>query len=140
MTYMGHQITLTLSDSVYETLRAWAQAQKKSIKQIAIETLQAATLAEDAKQLALINKSDEELWRIAESQLPPSQLRQWRRLIAKHEAGDTLTPAEERALETLLEAGEPLTALKAEAHALLKQRGHSLPQIEQPQERPRRRA
>src|SRR5215813_1366267 len=135
---MGHQITLTLSDSVYEILRAWAQAQKKSIKQIALETHQAATLAEDAKQLALINKSDEELWRIAKRQLPPSQLRQWRRLIAKHEAGDTLTPDEERVLETLLEVGERFTALKAEAYTLLKQRGHSLPQIEQPQEQRRR--
>lgn len=135
---MGHQITLTLSDSLYKTLCDWAKARKKSVKQIAIETLQAATLSEDAERLALPDKSDEELWRIAESQLPPSQLRQWRRLIAKHEAGDTLTPDEERVLETLLEAGERLTALKAEAYALLKQRGHSLPRIEQPQEHRRR--
>jgi len=142
---MGHQITLTLSDSLYTTLCDWAKAQKKSVKQIALETLQAAMLAEDTSRPALIDKSDEELWksdeelwRIAESQLPPSQLRQWRRLIAKHEAGNTLTPDEERVLETLLEAGERLTALKAEAYALLKQRGHSLPRIEQPQERRRR--
>ena len=94
----------------------------------------------DVERPVLLDKSDEALWHIAESQLPPSQLRQWRRLIAKHEAGDTLTSDEERMLETLLEAGERLTALKAEAYALLKQRGHSLPQIEQPQERRRRRA
>ena len=135
---MGHRITLTLSDSMYKTLCDWAKAQNKSVKQIAAETLQAATLSEDAERHALIHKSDEELWRIAESQLPPLQLRQWRRLIAKHEAGNTLTSNEERILETLLETGERLTALKAEAYALLKQRGHSLPRLEQQQGRLRR--
>ena len=43
---MGHQITLTLSDSVYETLCDWAKARKKSVKQVPAETLQAATLSE----------------------------------------------------------------------------------------------
>ena len=142
---MGHQITLTLSDSVYEMLCDWAKARKKSVKQIAAETLQAATLpeksmtlSEDTARHTLTSKNDEALWRIAESQLPPAQMRQWRRLIAKHEAGNTLTPAEERVMETLLETGERLTALKAEAYALLKQRGHSLPGVEKRQERRRR--
>ena len=65
-------------------------------------------------------------------------MRHWRRLIAQHEAGDTLTSDEARVLETLIEAGERLTALKAEAYALLQQRGHSLPPVEQRQERRRR--
>lgn len=135
---MGHQITLTLSDSVYETLCDWAKARKKSVQQVATEALQTATLSADTERPTFIRKSDEELWRIAESQLPPAQMRQWRRLIAKHEAGDTLTSDEERVLETLIEAGERLTALKAEAYARLKQRGHSLPWGEQRQESRRR--
>jgi hypothetical protein len=52
---MGHQITLTLSDSLDKTLCDWAKARKKSVKQIAIETLQAATLSEDAERPALID-------------------------------------------------------------------------------------
>ena len=142
---MGHQITLTLSDSVYETLCDWAKVQKKSVEQVAAETLRAATLStkpvalyEDTERHTFTSKSDEELWRIAESQLPPAQMRQWRRLIAKHEAGNTLTPAEARVLETLIEAGERLTALRAAAYALLKQRGHSLPGVGKRQERRRR--
>jgi len=142
---MGHQITLTLSDSVYETLCDWAKARKKSVQQVAEETLQAATLSEKPVTLSegperhtLTSKHDEELWRIAESQLPPAQMRQWRRLIAKHEAGNTLTSDEERMLETLLEAGERLTALKAAAYALLQQRGHSLPGVVKRQEHRRR--
>ena len=145
VTDMGHQITLTLPDNVYATLCDWAKAQKKSVKQVAAETLQAATqsdqgaaLSLDTERHTLAGKSDEELWHIAESQLPPAQMRRWRRLIAKHEAGDTLTPDEERALETLIEEGERLTALKAEAYALLQQRGHRLPTLEQLRARRRR--
>ena len=102
---MGHQITLTLSDSVSETLCDWAKARKKSVKQVAAETLQAATLSEkpvtlseDTARHTLTSKNDEELWRLAESQLPPAQMRQWRRLIAQHETGDTFTSAKARVL------------------------------------------
>jgi hypothetical protein len=143
---MGHQITLTLPDSVYETLCDWAQTQKKSVRQVAAETLQAATqsdkvgaLSIDTEWHTLAGKSDEELWHIAESQLPPGPMRRWRRLIAKHEAGDILSPDEEHALEMLVEEGERLTALKAEAYALLQQRGHHLPTLEQLRARRRRR-
>jgi len=50
---MGHQITLTLSNRVYEALRYQAQAQKKSVKQVAEETLRAATLLEKSLRLPL---------------------------------------------------------------------------------------
>jgi uncharacterized protein (DUF885 family) len=137
---MGHQITLMLSDSVYEVLRY--QAQKKSVKQVAEETLQAATLPEKSLQRsleadlqALAEKSDAALWHIAASQLPPAKMRRWQRLIAKHEAGDTLTPDEAHSLDRLIEEGERLTTLKSEAYALLQWRGHCLPTLEELWER-----
>ena len=46
---------------------------------------------------------DEALWHIVESQWPPVQMQRWRRCLAKHEMGDTLTPDTARALEMLLE-------------------------------------
>jgi uncharacterized protein YjcR len=143
---MGHQITLTLSDSVYEALRYQAQAQKKSVQQIAEETLRAAMLPEKTLQLpleaelqALAEKSDAELWHIAASQLPLAKMRRWQRLMAKHEAGNTLTPDEEHGLDRLIEEGERLTALKSEAYALLQRRGHRLPTLEELRERQQRR-
>ena len=143
---MEHQITLTLPDSVYETLCDWAKSQKKSVRQVAAETLQAATqsdkvgaLPTDTERHTLAGKSDEELWHIAANQLPAAQMRRWRRLIAKHEEGNILTPEEERDLETLIEEGERLTALKAEADALLQQRGQRLPTLEQLRAHRRRR-
>ena len=143
---MGHQITLTLSDSVYEVLRYQAQAQKKSVQQIAEETLRAAMLPEktlqrplEAELQALAEKSDAELGHIAASQLPPAKMRRWQRFIAKHEAGDTLTPDEAHSLDRLIEEGERLTALKSEAYALLQRRGHRLPTLEELRERQQRR-
>jgi hypothetical protein len=143
---MGHQITLTLSDSVYEALRYQAQVQKKSVKQVAEETLQAATLPEktpqpplEAELHALAEKSDAELWHIAASQLPSARMRRWQHLMAKHEAGDTLTPDEEHSLDMLIEEGERLTALKSEAYALLQRRGHRLPTLEELRERRQKR-
>jgi len=53
----------------------------------------------------------------------------WRSMPLAKSAGKVRgIPNAERVLETLLETGERLTALKAEAYALLKQRGYSLPQ------------
>jgi hypothetical protein len=142
---MGHQITLTLSDSVYEALCHQAKVQKKSVKQVAEETLRASTLPEktlqtplEAELYALAEKSDAELWQIAASQLPPAKMRRWQRLMAKHEAGDTLTSDEEYILDMLIEEGERLTALKSEAYTLLKRRGHRLPTLAELRERRQR--
>jgi hypothetical protein len=66
-------------------------------------------------------------------------MRRWQRLIAKHEAGDTLTPDEVHSLDRLIEEGERLTALKSEAYALLQRRGHRLPTLEELRERQQRR-
>lgn len=141
---MQHDITLTLPDSVYMTLCEWAKTQKKSVRQVATETLQTAIQSTKAEQQSeavaydtIVSKSDEELWHIAQSHLSPGQTRRWRRLIMKHEMGDTLTPHEERTLQALLEAGERLTALKAEAYALLQQRGHPIPALQRLHERQR---
>jgi hypothetical protein len=66
-------------------------------------------------------------------------MRRWQRLMAKHEAGDTLTLDEAHSLDKLIEEGERLTALKSEAYALLQRRGHRLPTLEELWERRQRR-
>ncbi len=134
---MEHQITVMLPDRVYEALRRWAKAQKKSVSKIAEETLCAAALSEevpsslDTALRALAEKSDEELWQIAESQLPPAKMRRLKRLINKHEFGDELTEREQKELEQLVEEETHLTVVKSEAYVLLKQRGHRIPTLEE---------
>jgi len=135
---MAHQIMVTLPNRIYEELCRWAKVQKKSVRKVAEETLSKATLKEEALSLsleaelrALAEKSDDDLWQIAKSQLPNAKMRRWRRLINKHETGHALMPDEKRELEILIEEGERLTAIKSEAYMLLKRRGHHVPTLEE---------
>lgn len=154
ITDMEHQITVTLPDHVYQALRRRAKARKKSVREMAEETLRTVALSDDAlppsrwnqdsrsldaELQALATKSDEELWQIAESQLPPAQRRRLARLVSKHEWDGALTAAEQREWKQLVEQETRLTVIKSEAYVLLKQRGHRIPTLEELQRRRRRR-
>ncbi|MBI1930016.1 acyl carrier protein [Candidatus Poribacteria bacterium] len=78
---------------------------------------------------ALAEKSDAELWQIAQRQLPSAKLLRCQQLIGKHEAGEVLTSEEQRELDILIEEGDRLTAIKLEAYVLLKQSGQRLPNL-----------
>lgn len=133
---MAHQMTITLPDRVYEHLCRRALADNTSVIKVVEETLQNAILSEEAtpsalevELSALARKSDDELWQIAQSQLPPPKMRRFKWLINTHETGQQLTPNEKRELEMLIEEGERLTAIKSEAYVMLKGRGHQLPPL-----------
>ena len=135
---MAHQITITLPDRVYEQLYQKALSERKSVREVAKETLQSATLSEEAKSTdsdtglsQLVQKSDEELFEIARSQLSLKKRRRFNRLINKHETGEKLSLEEKRGMEKLIEEGDRLTLIKSEAWVLLKGRGHQLPTLEE---------
>ncbi len=135
---MAHQITITLPDQVYEQLYQKALSERKSVREVAQETLQSATLSEEAKSTdsdtglsQLVQKSDEELFEIARSQLSLKKRRRFNRLINKHETGEKLSLEEKRGMEKLIEEGDRLTFIKSEAWVLLKGRGHQLPTLEE---------
>jgi hypothetical protein len=140
---MEHQITVALPDEVYDTLHRWAKAQKKSVRKVAEETLRVATRAgedrssslEDALQ-ALVEKSDEELWQIAESRWTPNKERKWKRLIVKRDK-DRLTEAEGKELQELVADAQRFMVIQSEAWVLLKRRGHRIPTLEELQQRAR---
>ena len=140
---MAHHITITLPDRVYEALSRQAKVQQKSVRKIAEETLQKATFLEEAtlpslesELHTLVQKSDSELWQIAESRWAPSQERKWRRLIAKRDEG-RLTAAEEKELEELVADWRCFMVIQSEAWVLLKQRGHRIPTSEELEQRAR---
>jgi hypothetical protein len=140
---MAHQITVTLPDRVYEELRRRAKAQRKALRKVAEEALCATAQPEEtgspswpAELQALADKSDAELWRIAESRWPPSQEREWRRLIAKRDEGE-LAETEERELENLLADMQHFMVLQSEAWGILQQRGHRIPTLPELEQRAR---
>ena len=131
---MAHQMTMTLPDRVYEQLRQKALSDKKSVREIAQEILQIATLSQEAAPTdletelsQLAQKSNGELFEIAQSQLPLQKICRFNQLINKHETGKPLKPEEKREMERLIEEGDWLTVIRSEAYVLLKQRGHQQP-------------
>jgi hypothetical protein len=113
------------------------------MRKIAEETLQKATFLEEATLPSLeselhmlVQKSDSELWQIAESRWAPSQERKWRWLIAKRDEG-RLTAAEEKELEELVADWRCFMVIQSEAWVLLKQRGHRIPTSEELEQRAR---
>ena len=86
---------------------------------------------------ALEQLTDDELWKLAESHLPPTRQRTLSRLLRKNQAG-TLTEKERQQLDEILEEGEDLTVKKAHAWLLLKWRGHRIPSLEELRETARR--
>ena len=70
--------------------------------------------------------SDEALWAIARTPLPPKQWRRHQRLLRKAQAG-SLTAAEQHELEVLRTATDRFVTRRSYALALLKWHGHTLP-------------
>ena len=81
-------------------------------------------LREEAARM--VHLDEPALRRIARSSLPPSKQRSLSRLLRKQQEG-TLSEAEERRLQALVQEADRLMLRKALAYALLKWRGYPLP-------------
>jgi hypothetical protein len=79
---------------------------------------------------ALEKLSNEELRRLAESHLEPAKQRKLSRLLDKNQAG-TITKKEHQQLDELLQEGQRLMVIKAQAWVLLQWRGERIPTYEE---------
>jgi len=138
---MARLVTLQLPDETLQRCQRGATAARKRLEEFLVERLLEAIppladnlpspLQEKLKVLEAL--SDESLWQVARSQLPPASQRRYSRLLAQNRQG-TL-PAEERDLLHTLGAEARLLAWnKAHASLLLSWRGHRMPS---PEELPR---
>ena len=131
---MAQQVTLDLPETVYERLKRTAEALGRPVEEVVLQALELSLpplgeelppeLREEAARM--VHLDEPALQRIASSSLPPSRQRSLSRLLHKQQEG-TLTEAEERRLQALVEEAERLMLRKALAYALLKWRGHPLP-------------
>lgn len=87
-----------------------------------------ADLRDDLRGLQLLD--DDALWAVARSRLASTQQVRLEVLLARHSAG-VLTEAEEEELARLGEETDRLTLRKAQAYALLHQRGFPLPSLDE---------
>jgi len=129
------QLTLQLPDDVYERVRRAAKGMKQPVEQALVRIVTAATpslekvpLAYRAELEALEDLGDDELWKKAQSRLPPAKERRLTGLLDKNQR-DTLTDRERQTLTGLRADADRLMLLRSYAYLLLKYRGNRIPNL-----------
>jgi plasmid stability protein len=125
-------VTLELPTPLYERLRDRAALARRSVEAEARETLASAIQESDAlpadleaaiAPLTLL--SDAELWQAGRTRLPQDAVEQLESLHLKRQR-EGLTEAEVAITDALIHQYERVMLIRAQAAALLKQRGHDV--------------
>jgi hypothetical protein len=132
---MTDQIILTIPDEISARAREIAETTEIPVEQVLIQhlkTLSAPLPALQPDQQAEIDAlhylSDDALWTIAREELPQDVQSHAHRLMTRNSQG-TLTDDEAMELHALVERADRLMLRKAEAAAILKERGTPLKAI-----------
>jgi hypothetical protein len=122
-------VTLTMPESIYRRVKRSAEALRRPPEEIIVETLNVALPRTDdvplemAEELATMRAlSDEKLWEMARNVMPAKQQTRLRALSAAQRER-ALKPAELQKLDDSLHAYGRITLRKAQAYALLHERG-----------------
>jgi plasmid stability protein len=125
-------VTLNLPEPLYQRLRERAMEMRRSVEDEALEALIAAVpvatdlpadLAEAISPLAVLD--DAALWQAARSRFPPEAAQQLEDLHLKRQR-EGLTEDETQVATALVRQYERVMLVRAQAAALLKQRGHDV--------------
>jgi plasmid stability protein len=128
----GHAVTLDIPDTLYSRVKQRAEQSHRSIEDELLEMLAAAPSATDQlpddlagaiAPLALLD--DAALWRAARHHLSASTAARLEALHFKRQS-EGLTDAESATLAGLVRQYERAMLVRAQAAALLKQRGHDV--------------
>jgi hypothetical protein len=127
-------LTLTIPDELYERAKHIAESTSQPIEQVILQHLQTLPaplpiLPDDvqAELDALKYLSDDALWTIAREQMPDVVQSRAHDLMNRNSQG-TLSEAERSELDALVERADRLMVRKAEAAALLRERGYPFTQ------------
>ena len=128
-------ITLNLPSALYNRLKRRAEQTRRTVEAELLEVVATAVpiadelppdLAEAISPLALLD--DEALWRAARSHLPAEAASQMEELHLKRQR-EGLSEAEQQTLAGLVRQYECAILVRAQAAALLKQRGHDVSEL-----------
>ena len=128
-------ITVELHEDVYRHMKRTARGMKQPMKQVLVRIVKAAMPSlekvppEYRPELeAMEALSDEELWKMAESQVSAARQRQLMHLLQKNERS-ALTERERQLLTRLRTEIDRLMLRRSYAYLLLKYRGHRIPTL-----------
>jgi hypothetical protein len=129
---MSHYtVTLPVPDYIYDRARQIVEETSQSIEAVLLQQLHDAfteplpeLAPEEQSELeALTYLSDDALWTIAREQMPEDRQTRLQALMEANSQG-TLDDAQREALEALVAQGQRLSLRKAQAAALLTERGY----------------
>ena len=125
-------VTIQLPKNIYEHIRIAARAQKRSMKRLLQEAVSAGLPLVDDLPLELANEmtamtllNDQALRQKAQSKLPATPQKKMDRLLDKKQAGK-LDGKGQKELDILLSEVERIVLVRAQAAALLTQRGYRI--------------
>lgn len=128
-----YPVTLPVPDYIYNRARQIAEATAQPIEQVLLHQLETAFSEplpmlppdEQAELDALVHLSTDALWTIAREQMPADRQARMQVLMDGNTMG-TLSTSEYKELEQLVEQGQRLMLRKAQAAALLTERGYKV--------------
>jgi len=131
-------VTLQLPENLYTRLQQAAKATRRSFDEVLLHSLQVGSPPawDDAPEefqadLAVLDRLDDEtLWGIARSFQTEESMARYQELLDKN-ANQNLSTDERQELSQLRYEADRLMLQKAQAVALLRWRGHSVPPAEQ---------
>ncbi|HDN27373.1 MAG TPA: hypothetical protein ENG03_09825 [Thioploca sp.] len=135
----AHTITLTLPEPIYHHLQSQAQITTRPLNDVIFKILSQSLPPEVEEDLpfnyrieleSMAHLSDDVLWQIAQSTMNQDKAALYDILLARHKT-EQLTPIGQKWLTQLREDAEQLMLRKAHAYAILKNRGHQLPTLEE---------
>ncbi len=122
-------VTLTMPESIYRRVKRSAEALRRPPEEIIVETLNVALPGADDVPLEMAEElptmralPDKKLWEMARNVMPAKQQARLRALSAAQRER-ALKLAELQKLDDLLQAYGRITLRKAQAYALLHERG-----------------
>jgi hypothetical protein len=128
-----YAVTLPVPEEIYDRARQVAAGTAQSVEAVLLQQLKVAFLApvptlplDEQRELeALTSLSDEALWTLACAQMVQDKQARMHVLMDANSQG-TLDEAQRLALETLVVQGQRLSVRKAQAAALLTERGYQV--------------
>ena len=126
-------VTLNLPEAVYHRVKQTAEALKRPLEDVIVETLNVALPLLDDVPPEMASKLSEmsvlpdgKLWQAARSTMERARQKRLERLNDKHQRTGKLTPEEESEQQTLLRLYGETVLIRAHAMLLLKQRGFDI--------------
>ncbi len=133
-----HTLTIRLPDPLYQQVEQRARQMQRSVEDelVAVVAATLPTLADlptdIASEIAQLEfLSDDELWQVARTTLSPDESERMQELTLKQQR-DGLTPQEQQEAEALLHQYDRTMLVRAQAAALLKERGHDVSTLRTP--------